>query len=112
MRCMSCGGDMGGVQGTPDATMQVDGYAHQALQCPQCGESETRFAYKGPDPDPEPELPPAVAEQEPQPALGAWQRALKKLRDQQQDLTQRATLSRVAKQQLAFSEAWESSFQP
>jgi hypothetical protein len=97
------------VQVTPDATMMIDGYEHRILHCTLCGERERRLVFRGAvavatqqeaAPLVEPELPPE----------GAWARALKKLRDQQQELSQRTVLAQAAKQVEAFSRDWEMSF--
>ncbi|MCC6776190.1 MAG: hypothetical protein IT537_06060 [Hyphomicrobiales bacterium] len=141
MRCMVCGGDMALVAAVVDQTMVVTGYERHTLRCAQCGEEEQRLVFRSsasprvtaasPTPPGEPlhkrveertgvdhvetasGEPPArlQAETTASPPVGAWARAIKKLRDQQEELRERAKLAVASREAQRFTRDWTAGFQ-
>jgi len=88
--CILCGAEMRLAKVEPDETMMVAGFEHHTLECTGCGEVERRLTFRresAPEPmpvDPAPPVAPASADHiEPAPTLGAWTRAVAKLRGRQ-----------------------------
>lgn len=141
MRCMVCGGDMELVAAVADQAMVVTGYERHTLRCAQCGEEEQRLVFRSsasprvtaasstPPGAPlhkrveatgvahaetAPGAPPASpqAETPASPPVGAWARAIKKLRDQQEELRERAKLAVASREAQRFTRDWATGFQP
>ena len=111
MQCMVCGGVMDVVQTSRAASLAVGGYVHHTFKCSHCGEREERLLFRNAESMVEQEPPRPAIEQE-EPPQGAWARALRRLSEQQQDLTRRAALTREHKRHEAFTRDWERSFRP